>query len=425
MQVKNPKEAQSILDIKGNSDRTILHCDCNSFFASVECVLRPELRLVPMAVCGDPASRRGIVVAKNELAKKFGVKTTDTVWQAKQKCPEIVLIVPHHNLYGEYCDKVNEIYGQYTDQVEAASIDESYLDVTGSLQMFGGGEQIADELRRRVREELGITISVGVSYNKVFAKLGSDYKKPDATTVITRENYKQILYPLPVTDMLYVGESLAQVLKRSYIHTIGDLAEAPLERIVGLLGKGGETLWAHANGLDESPVRHPGEFEPAKSVGNSITFPRDLIGMEDIRAGLKMLADSVGARLRAQDVTCQTVQLQIKNPSLKVICRQKTISRRTNLTREIYETAVEIIQNTWNPTSPIRMLMLTCSGLTRSGEATEQVSLFEEGDRPARERQALLEATVDAIRHRFGHEAIVSGRVVRNELSGNDEMKHD
>lgn len=207
-------------------DRTILHCDCNSFFASVECVFRPELKTVPMAVCGNPENRHGIILAKNELAKKAGVVTAETVWQARQKCPELVLVPPHHQEYVRYSNLVNAIYQRYTDQVEPFSIDESWLDVTGSRTLFGSGETIADTIRKAVREELGITVSAGVSFNKIFAKMGSDYKKPDATTVISRENYRQLLWPLPISEMIFVGKASRTALRELGIYTIGDLARA-------------------------------------------------------------------------------------------------------------------------------------------------------------------------------------------------------
>ncbi len=207
-------------------DRVILHCDCNGFYASVECALNPAYRSVPMAVCGDPESRHGVILAKNELAKAFGVQTAETIWQARRKCPELVLAPAHHKEYREFSEAVNAIYCQYTDLVEPFSIDESWLDVTGSRTLFGSGVQIANELRRRVKKETDLTISVGVSFNKIFAKLGSDYKKPDATTLITRENYRQILWPLPVGSMIYVGKVAAEKLSRAGIDTIGQLAQA-------------------------------------------------------------------------------------------------------------------------------------------------------------------------------------------------------
>lgn len=221
-------------------DRVILHCDLNSFYASVELLDHPELRGRPVAVCGDPESRHGIILAKNELTKKYKVQTAETIWQARRKCPDLVLLPAHHWKYRDYSQKVNAIYERYTDLVEPFSIDESWLDVTGTLHLFGGeGRGLADEIRRVVREELGLTLSVGVSFNKIFAKMGSDYKKPDATTVITRENFQQLLWPLPVTDLLFVGRAAARVLAGYGIHTIGDLARFDRDSLGEILGKGG------------------------------------------------------------------------------------------------------------------------------------------------------------------------------------------
>lgn len=396
------------------SDRVILHCDLNSYFASVECIERPELRQVPMAVCGDPESRHGIILAKNEPAKKYGVVTAETVWQAKRKCPNLILVAPHRDRYQYYYELINSIYGEYTDQVEAFSIDESWLDVTGSVHLFGEGKSIADELRRRVREELELTISVGVSFNKVFAKLGSDYKKPDATTVITRENFKEILFPLPVSDMLFVGASAASALRSRGIETIGDLAQTPPERLHGILGKQGDVLWNYANGLDESPVRRKGESDPVKSISNSITFARNLEGEDDLKTGLLMLADSVGARMRAQHVEGHTVQVQIKSPELKVISRQETLKVPTDLTREIYQTAWRIVRRSWDMKRPVRMLSLGCTGLVERG-APVQTSFLEDQEED-REKQARLETAVDAIRRRFGQNSIGFGQVMKNDL---------
>jgi len=374
-------------------ERVILHCDCNSYFASVECIERPELRNVPMAVCGNPESRHGIILAKNELAKKFGIQTAETVWQAKKKCPSLTLVAPNHDRYQYYCRLINRIYGEYTDQVEAFSIDESWLDVTGSRNLFGDGKQIADALRRRIREELGLTISVGVSFNKVFAKLGSDYKKPDATTVISRENYREILFPLPVRDMLFVGANAAAELSRKGIMTIGDLANTPPDRLHELLGRMGETLWAYANGLDDAPVHRAGEGDPVKSISNSITFHRNLTGEEDMRTGLLMLSDSVGARMRRQQVEAYTVQIQIKSPELKLISRQETLKTPTASTKEIYQTAMNIVARSWDLRRPVRMLTVGCTNFAEPG-APQQISLFEEETGGKHDRQVRLETAV-------------------------------
>ncbi len=398
-------------------DRVILHCDLNSYFASVECIERPELKLVPMAVCGNPESRHGIILAKNELAKKYGIQTAETVWQAKKKCPHLTLVPPHHERYQYYCRLINRIYGEYTDQVEAFSIDESWLDVTASGRLFGSGRQIADELRRRVREELALTISVGVSFNKVFAKLGSDYKKPDATTVITRENFREILFPLPVRDMLFVGPSAAQELNRKGIMTIGDLACTPPDRLHALAGKLGDMLWAYANGLDDTPVCRADESDPVKSISNSITFPRDLVGEEDMKTGLLMLSDSVGMRMRRSHVEGYTVQVQIKSPELKLISRQETLRSPTSGTKDIYQAAMAIVRRSWDMRRPVRMLTVGVTNFAAPG-APVQLSLFEEAEGEKHGRQARLESAVDDIRRRFGPGSIGFGQVMGSDLDG-------
>ena len=267
-------------------NRTILHCDLNSFYASVELLTLPQLRALPVAVCGDPDSRHGIVLAKNEPAKAFGVRTAETIWQARKKCPNLVCIPPHHRRYAEYSRLVNQIYYRFTDLVEPFSIDESWLDITGTLHLFGGdGVAVADRIRAAVREELGLTVSVGVSFNKVFAKLGSDYKKPDATTCITRENFRELVWPLPVTDLLYVGRAAGETLKKFGITTIGDLARFDRETLFRLLGKHGSQLHDYACGLDRSPVAPAGQYTPPKSVGSGNTFARNLLAGRRSKGG--------------------------------------------------------------------------------------------------------------------------------------------
>lgn len=391
------------------SDRVILHCDCNNYFASVELLTRPDLRGKPVAVAGDPEGRHGIILAKNDIAKRYGVKTAETIWQAKQRCPGLVLLPPHHDLYEDMSRRVNAIYLDVTDQVEAFSIDESWLDVTGSRRLFGDGVTIANMLRRRVREELGITISVGVSDNKTWAKMGSDYKKPDATTLITRENAAEMLYPLPVGDLLFVGRAAGESLARHGITTIGSLARCQPEVLTRYLGKQGESYWRMANGLDDSPVRRWGESDPVKSVGNSTTYPHDLVGWEDFRAGLMPLCDSVGARLRAQGLKCRTVTVQIKDPSLKVISRQKTLAAPTNLTKQLFQEACAILAQCWTENAPIRLLSVTASSLMDADEAPPTQLSFLEDAAPDDARQAALEATIDRLRGRFGKASVKPG----------------
>ena len=391
------------------SARTILHCDCNNFFASVELLKYPELQNKPVAVAGDPEGRHGIILAKNMIAKKYGVQTAETVWQAKRKCPGLILLPPHHDEYNAMSRQVNEIYLSVTDQVEPFSVDESWLDVTGSRRLFGDGRTIADALRRCVREELGITISVGVSDNKSWAKMGSDYKKPDATTVITRENVAEILHPLPVQEMLFVGHAAAQVLCRHGVTTIGLLAATPRETLVKWLGKQGHSLHAMANGLDDAPVRRWGEGEPVKSVGNGMTFPHDLVGEEAWKAGLMPLCDSVGSRLRAQGLKCRTITVQIKTPQFQVISRQRTLPMPTSLTKVIFREALGILEQTWRRDAPIRLLTVTASTLSGADEEETAQLSFLTDVRPDDPRQARIEQAVDGVRRRFGKSAIAPG----------------
>jgi DNA polymerase-4 len=391
-------------------DRMILHCDCNSYFASVECISRPELKTIPMAVCGDPDSRHGIILAKNDLAKQYGVQTAETIWQAKKKCPNLTLVAPHHHLYEEYSERINHIYEQYTDLVEPFGIDESWLDVTGSMHKFGTGQQIADELRRRVRDEIGITISVGVSFNKIFAKLGSDYKKPDATTVITRENFHALLWPLPARAMLFVGSVAADRLANMGIDTIGAIAAAGRELMKSILGRSGETVWENAMGLDNSPVRSRDDIGPPKSIGNSITFPHDLKGREEICAGLLALSDQVGSRLRKQSLYCTTVQIQIKDPYLQTISRQQKLSAPTNTTKVIYDAAVALVEKSWSISAPVRLLSVTGTNLTDC--CSEQMTLI--GDTTDEKlKNTKLDRTMDIIRTRYGNDAISYARLMK------------
>ncbi|MBQ7850138.1 MAG: DNA polymerase IV [Clostridia bacterium] len=394
--------------------RAILHCDCNNFYASVELLKYPELRDKPVAVAGDPEGRHGIILAKNMAAKRLGVQTAETIWQAKRKCPDLILLPPHHDEYEDMSRRINAIYQDFTDQVEPFSVDESWLDVTGSRRLFGDGGTIADTLRRRIRETLGVTISVGVSDNRWWAKLGSDYKKPDATTIITRENVAGLLYPLPIRDMLFVGGAAAQVLIRHGVTTIGQLAQADPAALQRWLGKQGEGLHRMANGLDDTPVRRWGESEPVKSVGNSMTYAHDLVGREAWHEGLMPMCDSVGARLRAQRLKCRTVTVQVKDTNLKVISRQKTLQMPTSLTRQLFQEALGLLEGCWSPEAPIRLLSVTASGLCGEEEAVPVQTSFLTEVVPDDPKQARLEHAVDDLRKRFGKAALKPGTVIRN-----------
>lgn len=404
-------------------DRTILHCDCNSFFASVECLMRPELKEVPMAVCGDPESRHGIILAKNEPAKKHGIKTAETIWQAQRKCPQLVLVGTHFQQYKKFSRQINQIYRRYTDLVEPFSIDESWLDVTGSRELFGDGKKIADELRSVIQAETGLTVSVGVSFNKIFAKLGSDYKKPNATTVISRENYKQIVFPLSADTLMFCGKRMAQALAGMGIHTIGDLARSNRGFLEKRLGKAGAQLHDYANGLDNSPVRDFRDIREVKSVGNSVTFRRDLTGLDDIRKGISAICDNVASRLRKNGVKCWVVQIGIKDPNLKTITRQKTLQAPTHLAKELSAAAMELIHACWNLNAPIRMLSVSGTGLVPNDAPEEQLCLFSASDHAGRVRQEHLENALDTIREKYGSKSVLTGGLL-NEDIGLDGLHH-
>ena len=402
------------------ADRVILHCDLNCFFASVELLRYPALRDVPVAVCGDPESRHGIVLAKNEAAKQLGVKTAETIWQARQKAPHLITLPPHHGLYREYSRKVNAIYGQYTDLVEPFGIDESWLDITNSMHLFGGdGKSIADQLRERLREELGLTISVGVSFNKIFAKLGSDYKKPDATTVIDRGNWQAIVWPLPVGDLLGVGRSTQKLLRQYGVETIGQLAAFPRQTLETLLGKHGTQLHDYANGLENSPVRPQHEAEPVKSVGNGTTFPQNLTRWEEVRSGLAVLSDSVAGRLRRQGLYCGGVALTIRNAQFRQFSRQVRLDAPTHLQKDIYQTALALARQSWHAPDPIRALTVTALYLTDSADSFQQLDLLDGAAAQREEKQERLEQAMDAIRGKYGKGAISFGNA--GKFSGWDD----
>lgn len=397
-------------------DRVILHCDCNSFYASVETALNPAYRNVPMAVCGSTEDRHGIVLAKNELAKKYDIRTAETVYSAKKKCPSLVIVSPHHEEYVRYSRRVNEIYARYTDMIEPFGIDESWLDVTASQKLFGTGVDIAERIRAEVKREIGITVSIGVSFNKAFAKLGSDYKKPDAVTVISRENFKSIVFPLPVGDLLFVGRKTAEQLAAISVRTIGELAGTSRELLCARFGKAGEGLYKYANGLDDSPVVPSADREDAKSVGSGFTFRHDLVGRDECRIGIEYLSDEIGRRLRKIGMKCATVQLAIKDEFLRVIQRQRPQDPPTDISREIADTAYSILVSEWSAGKPIRMLTVTASNLVRADMAVEQLDFFDTHCNAEREKSRKREETIDKIRQKHGNDAVINGAIINTDM---------
>ncbi|MEG2652548.1 MAG: DNA polymerase IV [Ruthenibacterium sp.] len=404
-------------------ERSILHCDCNSFFASVELLEHPELALLPVAVCGNPAQRHGIILAKNEAAKRYNIQTAETVYSALRKCPQLQLLAPHHERYTHYSRVINAIYGRFTDRVEPFGIDESWLDITGTWQLFGASPTaVAQEIRRTVKNETGLTISVGVSFNKVFAKLGSDYKKPDAVTVFGADDYRLRVWALPVGALLYVGKSAQGALKQMGIQNIGQLAAADPLEIQRKLGKLGLEISRYARGLDDAPVRRADEAEEVKSVGNGLTFTRNLVGADDVRAGLYSLADEVASRLRRHARYATSVQVIIKDTNLKSISRQKPLPFPSYLAKDIGEAAVQLVCANWDLREPIRMLTVTAQNLT-DGTGAQQLSLFGDAQKPDKKRES-LERSMDTIRAKYGKHAIAAGRAVKNDL-GLDEIGMD
>lgn len=390
--------------------RVILHCDCNSFFASVETVLNPSYKDVPMAVCGSVEDRHGIVLAKNELAKRYNIQTAETVYSAKKKCPQLVICAPHHDEYSLFSKRVNEIYARYTDMIEPFGIDESWLDVTASQKLFGSGYEIAEKIRRQVKAEIGLTVSIGVSFNKVFAKLGSDYKKPDAVTVIDEDNFREIVFPLPVSDLLFVGKRTAQILSSYGIRTIGELASTNAEFLKLKLGKSGEMLHKYANGLDDSPVAE--NRDAAKSIGNGLTFKHDLTTLDECRVAIEHLCDSIGRRLRKNRQICSTVSLTLKNTGLQSVQRQRPLDSPTDIARELSKTAYEILLDEWNEKYPLRMITVTALNLVDTNNSAVQISLFDDN----KEKDHKRENALDKIRQRYGNTSITSGATLDSDI---------
>lgn len=394
-------------------ERVILHCDLNNFYASVECLDRPELREVPMVVCGDESRRCGVVVAKNYPAKALGIATGDTVFQARQKCPQVVTLPPNFKKYRHYSREVRKIYARFTDLVEPFSLDECWLDVSGRLTTMASGVEIAGRLRRAVREELGLTISAGVSFNKVFAKLASDMKKPDATTLITQDTYRALVWPLPVRALLYVGPATESELSKLSIYTIGDLAQLPQSLARSSLGKTGEELWRYANGLENSPVTPP-ERQAAgnKSISHSLTLPRDVSTPEEARPVIYLMSDSLAAQLRAERLEARTVQVTAKTFDFVTIDRQGQLRRRSNLSSELAHRAMELLISGRMLLKPVRLLGLRVTDLEDEDGALQLSMLEDDGQR---ERQKALSRTLDALRARYGADAVTRGLLLDAE----------
>ena len=403
--------------------RSVLHIDMNACYASIECLYDPSIRNLPVAVGGDVEARHGIILAKNQIAKRFGVKTGEALWQAKQKCPELHIVPPHFDRYLRFSRMAREIYADYTDLVEPFGLDEVWCDVTGTQKLRERGlEALANEIRERVKFELGITVSVGASWNKIFAKLGSDYKKPDAVTVFTPENYRDKVWPLPASDLLGVGRATERKLASRGIRTIGDIAAAPPSMLRGFLGKWGLILHDFAAGYDSSPVARAGDEAVIKSIGNSTTTPRDLCCDEDAGIVYWMLCESVAERMRESGFLCRGVQVHIRDNELVSFERQLKLESPTCLASVLHEAAMRLLRENWDWHKPLRSIGVRATDLLPASTPV-QCSIFEDSER--QEKRERLERSVDDLRRRFGHYCVgravcVSDPTLRN-ISPKDE----
>lgn len=396
--------------------KAILHSDMNSFYASVEMMLDPKLRGKAVAVCGSTESRHGIVLAKSELAKRAGVKTGMVNWEARQKCPDLIVVPPQYDQYLKYSRLAHEIYYRYTDLCEPFGMDECWLDVTHCSKL-GSGMEIAEEIRQATKDELGLTVSIGVSFNKIFAKLGSDMKKPDAITEITRENFKEKVWPLNAGEMIYIGSATEAKLASYGVHTIGEVAALPPETMRYWFGVNGLKLWRYASGIDDSRVMQKDFVSPVKSIGHGITCTADLLNEEEVYKVLLELSQDVGHRLRIHELAATGVQVFIRKNDLYGDQYQCRLPVKTQLPSEIANAGFSLFHERYQWDIPVRSLTIRAINLVPQNEA-EQLSLFI--DHEKRDRRILLEDAIEEIRRRYGKRAL-SYAVLMGDLKMPDD----
>lgn len=408
-----------------SKDRTILHVDMNCFYASCEMAYHPKLQGKPIAVCGDPERRSGIVLTASYPAKRMGVKTGMPLWEAQQHCRDIIFVPAHYDLYTRYSGYTREIFLRYSDQVEPFGLDEAWIDCTGSWQIHGDGPTIAKKMSDTVKDELGITCSIGVSWNKTLAKLGSDYKKPDATTIISRDNFKKIVWLLPASDLLYVGSKTAAKLSNYAIHTIGDLAQTNPKFLQEKLGKVGVMLWQFANGMDSAPVakyEYKDVIAPIKSIGNSWTTPRDLLTDEDVWIVILLLAESVAARLRENHFRCRGVEVTLRDSSLFSFERQCKLQQPTMQEQEIAEAAYKLYKKNYRWGEHLRSIGVRAIDLRPE---TEPCQICFDCSAEKQEDLEKLESTIDNVRGRFGYYALQRGVMYCDRALSHCDAKGD
>ena len=401
-------------------ERAILHSDLNCFYASVEMMLDPSLRGKAVAVCGSTEDRHGIVLAKSEKAKKAGIKTGMVNWEARQLCKDLIVVPPQYDQYLKYSKLTQAIYQRYTDLIEPFGMDECWLDVTGSRIVCGDAMTIAEDIRRSVREELGLTVSIGVSYNKIFAKLGSDMKKPDAITEIRKDTFMEKVWPLHCSEMIYCGRATTAKLAKFGIHTIGDVAQTDPNFLKQLLGVNGVALWRYANGTDSSRVMHRDFVSPVKSVGHGITCVSDLENEEEVWKVILALCQDVGHRLRLHELSARGVQIAVRGNDLFGSQFQCKLPFKTQLPSEIGSAAFHLFQERYRWSSKVRAVTVRAIDLVPQNEA-DQLTLFVDNEK--RNRREKLEDAIEELRGRFGKHAITYG-ILMGDLKMPDDGRH-
>lgn len=398
--------------------RIILHCDVNNFFASVECALNPSIKDQPVAVTGEKTKRNGIVLAKNNIAKSYGVQTGDVIFRAKEKCPDLICVRPHHDVYEKYSKKIRAIYEQYTDKVEPFGIDECWLDITDTVKFFGTPLDVANQLRKRIKEEIGVTISVGISFSKLFAKLGSDFKKPDAVTEIPYDKFKQLTYHLPLKSVIGIGKRLEVKLNRLNIFNLGDLANYDPKVIKKRFGIVGEDLQNKLKGIGDNQVTSIEDTRQIKSVGNGTTTLVDVKNLKEIKSVVMFLSDEIATRLRNKNLKGTTIHVSLRKSDLTWIAKSHTISFATNTAKDIYDASIEIIKSIWDNHTLVRSVRISVCNLCDN--INDQLNLFNN-----KKNKEKLNAAIDKIRQKYGYKSIKPLISQNEELINSDALRLD
>lgn len=398
--------------------REILHCDLNNFYATVACRDDPSLRGKAVAVGGSKEERHGIILAKNELAKQFGVSTGEAIWQAQQKCPSLIVVPPDFKRYTYFSQQVRKIYERYTDLVEPFGIDECWLDVTGSRRLFGDGVTIADRIRQEITAEQGLTASVGVSFNKIFAKLGSDLKKPNATSVIPYDRFREIVWPLEVNRLLGVGPATERKLHSLAIFTVGDLANADSEAVRLRLGKNGELLHRFANGEENSAVLKTDFKYRPQSIGRSVTCPKDLVNFDEVYRVFLRLSEEVARELRREDMEAHSIAVHIRDNRLQVREFMTGVDFPVQSAKVLADEGIKLLKRSYGFEYPLRSVGIRAINL-RDYSPEFQLSFFD--DRMKLIKQDMLERSVDKVRDRYGDGAVVRASLLNDFKAFRDQ----